>query len=150
MATSPAKPARLSTKSCVKRIFRAIGWDGVLPVLVASGPVFVKAMFPKGHIAEVIAAVLVPILAALIRASVGWRQIARVCHDRAPWLRQMALAAAIVLLLLFEVAVSVLTFAGDAPASAWWLPAVLYAAYIFMITRALRPEPASPGIVTTA
>ena len=115
-----------------------VGWDGVLPLVVALGPILVKVVLPKGHIAEVVATVLIPILAALLRADLGWHQIARICNGHAPWMRQMAMAGAIVQLLLFEAAVGVLTIAGDAPAAAWLFPIAFYAFYLVMIRLALR------------
>jgi hypothetical protein len=120
------------------RCLRALAWDGALPLFVVAVPAFVKAVFPGKDVAEVVAMLFVPIAAALVRASAGWHQIVRVCHGRTPWWRQLALAAAIVLLLLFEVAAGMLTTAKDEPASVWLFPAVLYVAYIALISLALQ------------
>jgi hypothetical protein len=53
----------------IGRFLHVLGWDGALPLLVASVPALLKSVLPKGHIALVTAAILVPILAALVRAS---------------------------------------------------------------------------------
>jgi hypothetical protein len=150
MSTLPVHSDRTQKQASLKRLLEAIGWDGVLPLLVASGPIFVKKMLPRGHIAEVFVVVLVPIFAAIIRASVGRRQIVRICDGRAPWLRQIALAAAIVTLLFFEAVVGLLTFVGEEIPSAWWLALALYAAYVALVTYALRPGRNPAGIATTA
>jgi hypothetical protein len=67
------------------------------------------------------------------------QQIAKRCGGQAPWLRQIAMAAAIVLLLLFEIAVMALTFSKNLPAEAWCFPVGFYAAYLVMVSLALRP-----------
>ncbi len=124
-----------------RRFVRLIGWDGLFPLFVVSRPVLVKAIFPKGHIVEVVAAVLVPTVVSLVRASIGHRQITRICRGRAPLIRQAALAAAIIHLFLFEALAGMLTFADDEPAFAWCFPVAFYAIYLVMITLALRAAP---------
>ena len=88
------------------------GWDGVLPILVAFSPVIVKLVFPAGHIAEVVAVIILPIFAALIRSAVARTQLSAACSGRPAGLgRHLALVGAIVLLLLFEVYSGFLQFA---------------------------------------
>lgn len=125
----------------ISRIFEILGWDSVLPVVVASGPMIVKWLIPNGPIAagaQLVAVVLVPIAAACIRASVGMGQIVRACDGRAPITRQVALAAAIVFLLLFEAMTGALACADDEPTSLWWYPVGFYAGYLAMVWLALR------------
>lgn len=134
----PDQPDVCSIPAPFVRALRLVGWDGALPLCVALGPVLVKTIWPKPPGAVGLVLVLAPPIAALIRAHIGWHQIANRCAGRAPWLRQIAMAAAIILLLAFEAAVGVLTFADDIPDSAWWFPTGIYAVYLLMITLALR------------
>jgi hypothetical protein len=115
-----------------------IGWDGALPLIAAGAPWLVKAVFPKGHVAEIVAGLLVPIGTAVLRAAVGRDQIERRCKGAAPWGRQVALAVAIMTLLLFEVCSAGLVFAGNAPPVAWLAPLGFYLCYLVMISVALR------------
>ena len=121
-------------------IWRAVGWDGVLPLVVVSAPILVRLLIPDEPGAVVSAAVLIPISAATIRAHVGWRQIARVCGGTAPLVRQVLLALAIVLLLLFEGLVGILTLGKGPPEFLWYFVAAFYAGYLVLVTLALRPE----------
>jgi hypothetical protein len=121
------------------RVVRTIGWDGVLPPLVASAPLVVKTFFPNANVAKVLVITLVPAAAAMIRAHFGVRQIARVCGGRVPFFRQIGMAGAIVLLLLFEGSVGILTFSEDLPAEGWCFPIGFYSAYVAVIAMVLWP-----------
>jgi hypothetical protein len=113
----------------------------VLPLVAAGIPLFVRATLPQNQTAQIIVVLFVPILTALARTSVGWNQIARICNGQAPWLRQTALAAAILLLLLFEACSAALIFTDNAPVAALLVPVVLYCSYLLMIWLALwRPR----------
>jgi hypothetical protein len=120
------------------------GWDGVLPVVVALGPIVARTIFEKPPGLVVVFLIFAPPVAALIRAHLGWHQIARRCGGHAPLVRQLAMAAAIVLLLAFEGSVGVLAFADRLPPSAWWFPVGVYAGYLAMIIVALRPPSDAP------
>jgi hypothetical protein len=50
------------------------------------------------------------------------------------------MAAAIMLLFVFESAVSILSFGDKIPASAWWIPIGTYAGYLAAVGFALRSE----------
>lgn len=126
------------------QLLQLVGWDGLLPLLMAAGPIVVKMTFPNPPLAAGVALVLAPPLAALVRAHIGWGQIAKRCGGRAPFPRQVAMAAAILLLFVFESAVSILTFEDKIPASAWWVPIATYAGYLIVISYALRSEPEDP------
>lgn len=105
------------------RFLQIVGWDGALPLLVGSGPVAVKTIWPQPPGVVGLVLILAPPVAALIRAHIGWHQIAQRCAGHAPWLRQAAMAAAIVLLFVFEAAVGILTFGNGLPAAVWSIPA---------------------------
>src|SRR5436189_4050402 len=109
--------------SLLVRFLQIVGWDGALPLFVALGPVLVRTTCPKPPVAVGLLLVLAPPVAALVRAHIGWHQIAKRCAGRAPWLRQIAMAGAIVLLLVFEAAVGILTFNDKVPVTAWWITA---------------------------
>ena len=116
------------------------GWDGVLPLAAGCAPLLVKLLLPRRHIAEVVATLIIPMFAALVRSTIGYRQITHVCGGRAPLGRQLALAAAIVLLLGFEFLAGALTFEKNAAGAIWpWLAGV-YFAYLVAIRLALRPR----------
>jgi hypothetical protein len=119
------------------RIF--LTWDGLLPLAVAAVPAAMIALFPRNDLAEMLAVVLIPMAAALVRSVTGARQIRALCQGELPIGRQFALAAAIVFLLLFEGAVTMFVFADDEPASAWVYPAALYAAYLTCAAMAFIP-----------
>lgn len=116
-------------------------WDGILPLAVSAVPVTVALLLPRNDVAEVSAVLLVPMFAALVRTGIGVRQIRSLCDGRLPAARQLALAAAIVLLLLFEGLVSLLSFADDEPASAWAFPLAFYLGYLAAIALAFAPRP---------
>ena len=120
-------------------LWRAAGWDGVLPVAVALVPIVLRTIFPPPNPIVPFAVVFMPIFVAMVRASIGVRQIARVCGGAAPVPRQLGLAAAIVMLLLFELAVGVMATTDVEPAEAWWFPVTMLSLYLITISFALRP-----------
>jgi mRNA-degrading endonuclease RelE of RelBE toxin-antitoxin system len=58
-------------------LFSVIGWDGCLPVLVAASPTLLSSILPQRDLAELTAMIVVPIIAALLRAHHGRRQFER-------------------------------------------------------------------------
>ncbi len=120
------------------RVLQIAGWDGVLPLLVGVAPAVVKAICNNPPVGVGAMLVLVPPGAALIRAHIGYHQITRRCGGRAPLWRQVTMSLAILLLLVFEAAVAVLTFA-DHPAWAWCVPIGVYAGYLVVINVTLWP-----------
>jgi hypothetical protein len=129
----------------MRRLLSIVGWDGVLPVVVAFAPLLVRWAFRPGHLVEVAVAILLPIVLALVRIHVGSKQLIDSCGDEVGWGRHLALAAAIVLLLLFEMCVMILHFADDEPLSAWFVPIALFAIYLATIYMALRPVACDPA-----
>lgn len=124
--------------SNVNRIVSVAGWDGILPLLVAVAPLAVR-IFPAQHNVEVIAAIFLPIAFALVRVHVGTHQLTEATGGAVGYGRQLELAGAIILLLVFEMYVMALHFAKDEPLSAWLLALPLLAGYIVAIWFALRP-----------
>lgn len=110
-----------------------------MPAAVAAGPIIVENFFPRNDVAEITAAVIAPIVAALIRTAVGIGQVRRITGEPIPTGRQLAIATGIVFLMLLEGYVTMLTFADDEPWSAWLAPTLIYACYLFSIALALRP-----------
>ena len=121
-------------------VARALGWDGVLPLAVASVPPFVKAFLPNAGVGTGFTCVLIVVFAAIFRAHWGAGQIARVCGGKVPFLRQVSLAAAIIVLLLFEASVGIMAFGQGIPAAGWWFPVGFYAAYVVLIALSLWPD----------
>ena len=116
-----------------------ITWDGLLPLAVAACPWAVKTLLPQNDIAEVFVAVFIPMAAALLRSVTGALQIRRNCGGELPVGRQLALAIAILLLLIFEMGVSLLTLAGGDPAS-WAYVFCFFACYLFAAALAFIPR----------
>ncbi|MBI3866631.1 MAG: hypothetical protein HY290_32515 [Planctomycetia bacterium] len=141
---APDEPGEPTAPFPMARFLQILGWDGALPLVVALAPAFVKTFWPQPPVGVGLFLILAPPGAAMFRAHIGWHQIAQRCGGRAPWLRQVAMAAAIAMLFLFESAVSALTFANNAPAGAWWIPCGSYAAYLAFVTFALRPDSSKP------
>lgn len=129
-----------SLPPAVVRFLQILGWDGALPLLTALGPAAIKSIWPQPPGPAVVFLIFAPPVAAFIRTHIGWHQIAKRCGGHAPWLRQVAMAAAIVLLLGFEIVVSILTFDNAHPASDWLIPVGFYAGYLVMVSFALRPS----------
>jgi len=114
-------------------------WDGVLPLVVVSIPHLVAVLAPHSDILEFSAAIVVPIIAALFRATFGANQIRSLNEGQLPTKRQVALAVAICCLLLFDGYVAMLTLANDEAPSAWIYPAIFFVTYLFAICIALTP-----------
>src|SRR5262245_42765028 len=56
-------------------LLSVIRWDGCLPLLVAIAPAVVPFVIPGRDLAELTAVILVPIIAALVRAHHGYCQL---------------------------------------------------------------------------
>lgn len=134
-----SEPREISPRTAPS-VLSFVGWDGALPLAVVAAQ-FISRMLLVGADAAMIASIIVaPIIAALIRAQVGYQQIAENCGGTAPAWRQIALALAIALLLAFEILWGALAAADGAPAAAWIVPVGCYLAYLVMIVLALRPS----------
>jgi hypothetical protein len=115
-------------------------WDGALPLITAAAPSVVLLFLPRNDAAEIAAVVFLPIAVALLRASVGMRQLEAINGGFAPVSRQLALAVAISVLMLFEGLVGICRFADDEPNSVLLVAAAIYAIYLAAILVALTPS----------
>jgi hypothetical protein len=118
----------------LRRIPSILQWDGLLPLV---SPMCTLATLRAPHILQSMAVSLVPMVIALVRAKIGKRQLARACGDAGDSNRQLALGAAIVLLLGLEIFSSALILGKGN--ELWILVAVLYVGYLGCISYALRP-----------
>jgi hypothetical protein len=137
---SPSAPAEPGFRQ--NRWRHLIVWDGLLPLAVATIPWIAARIFPRNDIAEISSVVLVPIVAALIRAVLGYRQIYGKFQDELSAKRQVVLAVAIIILMLFEGCAASLAFAKGAPRTAWIYPLALFACYLVAIGIAFSRGPA--------
>ena len=87
---------------------------------------------------EVLAALFLPMLAALLRAMVGGWQLEELCEGSPRLNRKLTLALAIILLMCLEILVSFLFNAKIRDADAWSVALLLYAAYFLTIRFTLR------------
>lgn len=115
-------------------------WYGILPIAVVCAPAILRWCFPGKHdITDVIAVVLVPIAASLIRASIGWKKLCELFAGRAPIGRQFVLAFAIIVLMIFEFyAAATYCSAGPVPQHVYLQMLLMYFVYLVLITFALR------------
>jgi hypothetical protein len=101
----------------------------------------IQICLPRNDVSQLVNVLFIPMSAALFRSAIGWGQISRTCDGVAPWGRQTALGAGIILLLLFQIAFGVIMAArGAVPVGVWLFCAVTYTAYLFAIAVALRPR----------
>lgn len=117
-----------------------LAWDGILPLAISLMPLAIAFVFPRNDVAEITSAILVPMAAALIRTMIGAREIKMRFDGQLPVGRQLALAVAIVLLMLYEGMVSILTFANDEPLTDWVYQVVFYLCYLFAIPFVFGPR----------
>lgn len=123
----------------MRRFFRTAAWDGGLPILAIVAPLIVRVVFPEAKLLPPLMVLFLPPCVAGARAKIGARQLIQEHGDSPPLLRQIALAAAIVLLLIFDVFVVFLAFnKGERPV-AWLVPVGCYVAYLMLVLWALRP-----------
>jgi hypothetical protein len=81
----------------------------------------------------------------MIRSHIALGQLQEVCGGKAPVLRQVAIAAAIVNMLLFEGTINALALSKTVPAESWAIPAGFYVIYLAFIGWALRPMREHPS-----
>lgn len=141
----PTEPTPLDRQRWLRE---AAYWDGAFPCLAAFCAVLVRIGFPKGHIAEVVAEVLVPIGLSLIRAHLAGRTLTRLFPKGPPVARQLALAVAIIVLLFMEMTLALKVFAPDAPLLAIILMG--WIVYLGLMSAATHPphsfgEPTPPA-----
>ncbi len=119
--------------------FALLCWDGVLPSAVAATPAIVCHFFGRNHLAAWLAAVMVPVFASLIRASVGSDHLK---HAGPPSIiRQIVFSAAVALLFALELISNIGQLSDPLPTEVWLLIITLYLIYFGLIVAALRPFP---------
>jgi peptidoglycan/LPS O-acetylase OafA/YrhL len=115
----------------------------MVPLLLAAASGSLAVVFPRNDTADTAAVVLLPMMAALIRASIGLRQLSAICRKRPSILRQVLFAAAIATLLMFEMYSGFLV-RGGVPWPFWWPAAALYVIYLAFIVCSVRPSADQP------
>jgi hypothetical protein len=110
-----------------------------MPLVVALIPSALQALGAGWKFTADMACILVPLAAALVRCEVGVRQLKARVRNPPPVARQILLAAAIVVLALFEVAANIARMC-DVPVEVWYTAGGLYAVYLVFIWGALRPS----------
>ena len=111
-------------------LLSVIGWDAGLPLVVASSFVVLP---------ELVAVILVPILAAVFRAHHARRQLVR-RGIKVTLVRQLLFGCSLIALLLFESLSGILHFARGVPPYVWLAAGVLYLVYLCLVALALRPK----------
>ncbi|HUE16696.1 MAG TPA: hypothetical protein VMR25_21150 [Planctomycetaceae bacterium] len=142
MADSISQHSDVVSERASSRPYSALAWDGLLPLGTPMSTLIARALFPPGHIVEVIAAICMPMIVALVRAAIAQKQLERACNGMPTWFRTIALALAITLLLLFEIAAGIMTFGAGAPPEVSAIAVILYCAYLAGISFSLRPAAA--------
>jgi hypothetical protein len=121
--------------------FSALAWDGFLPLFVAAIPLLLKWAGPRDDIGQILAVILLPPIAALARSAMIGRQLAAACRGQRPSHRQVLAAAAIVVLLMFEVGMGIASFDGKVGAGGATFIGAIYLVYVLLIHFTLRPMP---------
>ncbi|HEY4260924.1 MAG TPA: hypothetical protein VGM98_12220 [Schlesneria sp.] len=116
-----------------------ICWDGLLPVIVAVIPACACYLLGRNHLASLLAAVMVPVFASLIRASAGPTHLQHAGSPAVP--RQLAFAAAVALLFAIELMCNVAQLSEPLPIDIWLIISVAYFIYLSLIVLAMRPFP---------
>jgi hypothetical protein len=123
-----------------QQLFRSLAWDGLLPVFVLLVNLVPRFLFAQVNpVLVMVTAFVVPLFAALARASMAYDQLKSICGGTPGVLRQIGVAIAIVLLLGFEAAVGAMTWANNVAAGEWLAAGGLYAAYLLVISLSLLP-----------
>jgi hypothetical protein len=115
------------------------GWDGCLPLVAASSRAVLPWLVGDERLATVIAVIFVPVITALVRAHRGKRQLETLVGRAGVW-RQLLLAGAILVLVLFEGLMAILIGDGKAFAELWPAAAALYLFYLCLVAAAVWPN----------
>jgi hypothetical protein len=118
-----------------------LGWDGALPLVVCLLPTWLDVWFPNRQrdLAMVSLVLLVPLIAALIRAGSGARQLRR--FGLIPSLsRQLLFTCALIVLMFFESLSAVLQLGNMMNAFGGLIILPFYVIYLVLILLAFRPS----------
>ncbi|HTU24355.1 MAG TPA: hypothetical protein VMF30_03085 [Pirellulales bacterium] len=118
-------------------LWTALAWDGCMPLLAASSRLVLAFVLDDRRLATLLAVVFIPPATALLRAHRAKRQLERTVGWASAW-RQILLAIAISILILFEALVAIL-LNGMGNVGAWLVAAALYLVYLFLVVLALWP-----------
>jgi hypothetical protein len=124
-------------------LWTAVAWDGCLPLLAASSRAVVPFFVRDKFFASLVAVVGIPLLTALVRAGRGKEQLKRFAGSTALW-RQVVLAAAILVLILFEMLMAIL-LGADLEFISLFLAAVIYFIYLALVALAMWPVAVPEG-----
>lgn len=118
------------------RFLRSIAWDGCLPLAVSLIPAVLRMPGVNG-VTICVLMVFGIVIAALVRAQVAHNRIHEICSGRPTFLRQHALAIAI--LLLFEMLSGILQFERPAHPAPYLMVVEIDVSSVLTILWALRP-----------
>lgn len=123
-----------------RRITNAITWDGLFPASVIVVTAALPGLWPRNlAIDPSLAALLLVMSCALVRAHLGYQRLQVVCGGQPGLGRQALLAFAIVVLLMFEAASVAIVQARRVTPDVVVYAAALYLVYFSTVLVALRP-----------
>lgn len=129
----------------LKRWSTFIAWDGILPLAVASSLDLIALFLGRANgAAELLAIIFVPIFAALLRCAAGINQLRAMGIRRPGVSRQILLAAAITVLMLFEGVANAIRAIRDIPNIATLIAVAFYATYLLLIWLTFRAPNNAP------
>lgn len=121
-------------------LFSVLGWDGALPAFVVLLSTALRALLPDRDLATLTSFIVLPIAAALIRASQGQQQLQRRL-GWAPFGRQLLFVCAILVLVVFESLLGVIDWRrGLPPPIVWLIGSMIYLVYLALVILALKPR----------
>lgn len=122
------------------RLLHLMTWDGVLAFVSLSMPWLLKAVFGLDAVIVAILSVgAAPILFALLRTGIAEKKLRYICGGRPPVWRQLLLALAIVLLLLFEAVANGIGCSAKPTPEIYFIAGTLYVTYISAMCACLAP-----------
>ena len=121
----------------LRRWIIALGWDGVLPLVVLAIPFFARSLPPQRDALQLGISILAPVSAALIRAAWAHQQLTDGGHRQPGIWREVLFAFAIITLLFFEAVGAILILMKAKPAEVWLVLASMYVGYLVLLSAAL-------------
>jgi len=111
-----------------------------LPAFVVLLSTALRALLPDRDLATLTSFIVLPIAAALIRASQGQQQLQRRL-GWAPFGRQLLFVCAILVLVVFESLLGVIDWRrGLPPPIVWLIGSMIYLVYLALVILALKPR----------
>ena len=117
---------------------KALGWDGIFPLIAAMVPSIINWCFPGERFINGLITELIPFGVAIVRANIGYRQLSDVAHTKPSIRQQVILALAILILLVFESLAVRIQSVNDAPAIAYVAAGAIYLTYFVLATFVFR------------